>query len=289
MLADAQIALAQTASAIRYDQLGISDTIVQIGWFKLRWYSVSYIVSILLGWWYLTKLIAQPGAPMAKRHADDFVFYATLGIILGGRLGYCLFYKPEIFLNPIDVLKLWEGGMSLHGGVLGVILAIWLFVRRNGLNFLRVCDYIACCTPFGLFLVRIANFMNGELWGSPTNLPWAVIFPRTGDEVARHPSQLYEAGLEGLLSMAVLYWLFWKTDARYYPGRLMGVLALIYGVARFSIEFIREPDPGVYGLFGMSMGQTLSAPLILLGVYLIATSKGRRQRVEPFAGTASVA
>ncbi len=289
LLADAQIALAQTASAIRYDQLGISDTIVQIGWFKLRWYSVSYIVSILLGWWYLTKLIAQPGAPLAKRHADDFVFYATLGIILGGRLGYCLFYKPEIFLNPIDVLKLWEGGMSLHGGVLGVIAAIWLFVRRNKLNFLRVCDYIACCTPFGLLLVRIANFMNGELWGSPSTLPWAVVFPRTGDEIARHPSQLYEAGLEGLLSFVVLYYLFWKTDARYYPGRLMGVLALVYGCARFAIEFIREPDPGVYGLLGMSMGQTLSLPLILLGAYLIATSKGRRQRVEPFAGTASVA
>lgn len=281
--------LADATSAIRYDQLGISDTIVQIGWFKLRWYSVSYIASILIGWWYLTKLIAQPGAPMAKRHADDFVFYATLGIILGGRLGYCLFYKPEIFLNPVDVLKLWEGGMSLHGGVLGVILAIWLFVRRNQLNFLRVCDYIACCTPFGLFLVRIANFMNGELWGSPSTLPWAVVFPRTGDEIARHPSQLYEAGLEGLLSMAILWFLFWRTDARYYPGRLMGVLALVYGLARFSVEFIREPDPGVYGLFGMSMGQTLSTPLILLGLYLIATSKGRRERVEPIAGNASVA
>lgn len=282
--------LAEAASApIRFTELGLSDTIFEIGWFKLRWYSVSYIVSIILGWWYLNKLLLQPGAPMAKRHADDFVFYATLGIILGGRLGYCLFYRPEIFANPIDILKLWEGGMSLHGGVIGVIVAIWLFVRRNGLNFLRVCDYIACATPFGLFLVRLANFANGELWGRPTDLPWAIIFPRAPDELGRHPSQLYEAGLEGLLSMAILWYLFWRTDARYYPGRLMGTLALVYGVARFAIEFIREPDVGVSGLAGMSMGQTLSLPLILLGVYLIATSKGRRQRVEPVAGSASVA
>lgn len=282
--------LAEAASTpIRFTDLGISDTIFQIGWFKLRWYSVSYIVSILLGWWYLNKLLLQPGAPMARRHADDFVFYATLGIILGGRLGYCIFYAPQIFANPIDVLKLWEGGMSLHGGAIGVIIAIWLFVRRNGLNFLRVCDYIACATPFGLFLVRLANFANGELWGRPTDLPWAIIFPRAPDELGRHPSQLYEAGLEGLVSMAILWFLFWRTDARYYPGRLMGALALIYGCARFSLEFIREPDVGVTGLFGMSMGQTLSTPLILLGLYLIATSKGRRARVEPIAGTASVA
>jgi phosphatidylglycerol---prolipoprotein diacylglyceryl transferase len=289
LLADALNGLAPTTSAIRYDQLGISPTIFEIGWFKLRWYSVSYIVSILVGWWYMGKLIAQPGAPMAKRHIDDFVFYATLGVILGGRLGYCLFYKPELFLTPLQVLKLWEGGMSLHGGVLGVIFAIFIFTRKHKLNFLRVCDYISCATPFGLFLVRIANFMNGELWGGPSTLPWAVIFPGTGDEVARHPSQLYEAGLEGLVSMAILYVLFWKTDARYYPGRLMGTLALTYGVARFSMEFIREPDPGVYGLFGMSMGQTLSVPLIVLGLFLLATSKSRRNRVEPVAGTASIA
>ncbi len=281
--------LADATSAIRYDQLGIGPIIHDFGFFKLRWYSVSYIASILLGWWYLGKLIAQPGAPMAKRHIDDFVFYATLGIILGGRLGYCLFYRPEIFLTPVQVLKLWEGGMSLHGGVIGVIVAITLFTRKHGLNFLRVCDYIACATPFGLFLVRLANFVNGELWGKPTDVPWAVIFPGSGDEIARHPSQLYEAGLEGLVSMAVLWLLFWRTDARYYPGRLMGALALIYGFARFSLEFFREPDAGVTGLFGMSMGQTLSLPLVILGLWLIATSKSRRQRVEAVAGSASVA
>ena len=258
--------LADATSAIRYDQLGISPIIHDFGFFKLRWYSVSYIASIMLGWWYLGKLIAQPGAPMAKRHIDDFIFYATLGIILGGRLGYCLFYRPEIFLTPIEVFKLWEGGMSLHGGTIGVLVAITLFCRKHGLSFMRICDYVACATPFGLFLVRLANFANGELWGRPTTQSWGVIFPGTGDDIARHPSQLYEAGLEGLLSMAILWCLFWKTDSRYYPGRMFGALAVIYGCARFGLEFIREPDAGVNGLLGLSMGQTLSAPMIIAGV-----------------------
>lgn len=281
--------LADATSAIRYDQLGIGPIIHDFGFFKLRWYSVSYIVSILLGWWYLGKLIMQPAAPMAQRHVDDFIFYATLGIILGGRLGYCVFYRPEIFLTPINVLKIWEGGMSLHGGAIGMVVSIALFVRKHNLNFLRFCDYIACVTPFGMVLIRIANFVNGELWGKPTDLPWAIIFPGTGDEVPRHPSQIYEAGLEGGTALIVLWFLFWKTDARYYPGRLMGALALIYGCARFTLEFVREPDSGVSGLFGMSMGQTLSSPLIILGLWLIATSKSRRQRIEPIAGTSSVA
>lgn len=281
--------LAEASSAIRYDQLGLSPIALDLGFFKLRWYSLAYIASILIGWWYLLKLIAQPGAPMARRHADDFVFYATLGIIIGGRLGYCLFYKPEIFLTPLDVFKLWEGGMSLHGGTIGTILAIGWFTYRNKLSFLRFCDYIACATPFGLFFVRLANFVNGELWGRPTDVPWAMIFPATGDEIARHPSQLYEAGLEGLLSFAVLWLLFWKSDARYYPGRLFGMLALLYGSVRFGLEFLREPDVGVTGLFGLTMGQTLCVPMILLGLYLILTSKARRERVEAVAGTASVA
>ena len=282
--------LADVTSAIRYDQLGIGPIIHDFGFFKLRWYSVSYIASILLGWWYLGRLIAQPGAPMAKRHIDDFVFYATLGIILGGRLGYCIFYKPEIFLTPIQILKLWEGGMSLHGGFLGTIFAIWLFCRKHSLNMLRVCDYIACATPFGLFLVRIANFVNGELWGRPTDKPWGVIFPGTGDEVPRHPSQLYEAGLEGLLAMAVLWFLFWRTDARYQPGKLVGTGLTMYGLTRFGLEFLRQPDAGLEHLsWGLTMGQTLSVPMIAVGIYLLATAKGRRERVEPVAGLASVA
>ena len=282
--------LADATSAIRYDQLGLDPVLLDLGWFKLRWYSLSYIVSIMLGWWYLTKLIAQPGAAMAKRHIDDFVFYATLGIILGGRLGYCVFYKPEMFLNPLSVLRLWEGGMSLHGGFLGTIFAIWLFCRKHQLNMLRVCDYIACATPFGLVLVRVANFVNGELWGRPTTLAWGVIFPGTGDEIPRHPSQLYEAGLEGLVSMIVLWFLFWKTDSRYYPGRLVGTGLVIYGAARFGLEFLRQPDAGLENLsWGLTMGQTLSLPMLLVGLYLIFTAKSRRVRVESVSGAASVA
>jgi phosphatidylglycerol---prolipoprotein diacylglyceryl transferase len=281
--------LADAPSVIHFDQLGLSPIILEIGWFKLRWYSVSYIAAILLGWWYLVKLLGQAGAPMARRHADDFIAYATLGIILGGRLGFCLFYRPEIFLDPIQIVKLWEGGMSLHGGVVGVLIAIWLFVRKHKISFLRMCDYIACCTPFGLILVRLANFVNGELWGRPTDLPWAMIFPGAGDGLARHPSQLYEAGLEGVVSLVVMWFLFWKTDARYHPGKLFGVLAIIYGAARFIIEFVREPDNGITGLFGLTMGQTLCIPMLLGGIWLVKTSKARRARVEPVVGTESVA
>ncbi len=263
---------------------------MQLGPIKIRWYSISYIAMIMLGWWYLVRMIAQPGAPMAKRHVDDFVFYATLGIILGGRLGYCLFYKPDIFKHPLDVLKLWEGGMSLHGGFLGVITAIFLFCRNHKLSMLRVCDYVACTVPFGTFLVRIANFINGELWGRPTDVPWAMTFPGAGDMLARHPSQLYEAGLEGLLMAAILWPMFWKSDARYLPGKLLGTGLVLYGVVRFSLEFFRQPDAGMENLsWGLTMGQTLSSPMIIAGLYFLFTAKGRRQRVEPVAGTSSVA
>jgi phosphatidylglycerol:prolipoprotein diacylglycerol transferase len=154
---------------------------------------------------------------------------------------------------------------------------------------LRVHDYVACCAPFGIFLVRLANFTNGELWGRPTGMPWAVIFP-TGGEVPRHPSQLYEAGLEGLVLGIILWFLFWRTDARYQPGRLVGTFILVYGLSRFLVEFVRQPDEGLENLsWGLTMGQTLTLPMIIGGVFLIATSKGRRQRVEPIAGAESVA
>ena len=265
---------------------------LDLGFFQLRWYSLGYLAGILIGWWYLLKLLARPGAPMARRHADDMVFYATLGILIGGRLGYILFYKPSILANPIDIFKLWEGGMSFHGGVIGTSLGIIYMARKYGLDWLRVHDYVACCAPFGIFLVRLANFANGELWGrGPTEVPWAMVFP-TGGEVPRHPSQLYEAGLEGLLLGLVLWFLFWKTDARYQPGRLVGTFILGYGLSRFGVEFFRQPDEHLTRFAiesGLSMGQWLTLPMILGGVYLIATSKGRRQRVEPIAGHESVA
>lgn len=279
------------AGALQWTDLGLSPIALDLGFFQLRWYSLAYIAGILLGWWYLTRLLREPGAPMAKRHADDLVFYATLGIILGGRIGYILFYQPSLLARPLDALKLWEGGMSLHGGFLGVIIALWWFCRRQRLDMLRVCDFVAPVVPFGLGFGRLANFVNGELWGRPTTLPWGMVFPDPlAGAVARHPSQLYEAGLEGIVMFAVLWWMFWRTDARYQPGKLVGTGLILYGVFRSLVELVRQPDAGLEHLsWGLSMGQTLSIPMVLAGLYLVATAKGRRQRVEPIAGGASVA
>ncbi|MBX9730242.1 MAG: prolipoprotein diacylglyceryl transferase, partial [Sphingomonas sp.] len=271
---------------------GLNDTIFRIGWFSLKWYSVAYIAGIIVGWWYLLRLVAQPGAPMARRHVDDLIFYATLGIILGGRIGYVLFYQPAMLLTPLQIFRLWEGGMSFHGGVIGTTIGMMLFARSQQLNLLRVLDYVACASPFGMFFGRIANFVNGELYGKPSDVPWAIIFPRTGDDIARHPSQLYEAGLEGVALFALLWYFFWRTKARYDPGRLTGIALAGIGTARFIVEFFREPDEQLRAFAestGLHMGQWLCLPMILGGAYLIATSKRRRQRVEPIAGGESVA
>ncbi len=283
--------IAVVTDYIQFTDLGVGPVALDLGFFQIRWYSLGYLAGILLGYWYLLKLLAKPGAPMSREHADDMILYATLGIILGGRIGYILFYQPSILNNPVDIFKLWEGGMSLHGGTLGTIFAIWLLARKYKLSFLRVCDYIACVIPFGLFLVRLANFVNDELWGRVTDVSWAIIFPNGGD-LPRHPSQLYEAALEGVLMAAILWPLFWKTDARYRPGFLFGMAALIYGLSRFAVEFVREPDAQLQWLVeqsGFSMGQWLTIPMIVLGLFLVFTANGRRQRVEPVAGTKSVA
>lgn len=283
--------IASAAGYIQFTDLGVGPVALDLGFFQIRWYSLGYLAGILLGYWLLLRLLARPGAPMSREHADDMILYATLGIILGGRIGYILFYQPSILQNPIDILKLWEGGMSLHGGALGTIFAIWLLARKHKLSFLRVCDYVACVIPFGLFLVRLANFVNDELWGRVTDVPWAIVFPSGGD-MPRHPSQLYEAVLEGLLMAAILWPLFWKTDARYKPGFLFGMAAIIYGTARFTIEFFREPDQQLQWLVeasGLSMGQWLTIPMILAGLFLVFTAGARRQRIEPIAGSNSVA
>jgi phosphatidylglycerol---prolipoprotein diacylglyceryl transferase len=275
---------------VHWADLGLDPVLFALGPIKIRWYSLAYLAGILIGWWYLLKLIDRPGAPMARRHADDLVFYATLGVILGGRLGYVLFYRPEVyFADPVQILRIWDGGMSFHGGVIGTTLGILWLARKHKLDWLRVHDYVACCVPFGLFFGRLANFVNDELWGRPTDVPWAIVFPNGGD-VPRHPSQLYEAGLEGLLLFAILWLLFWKTEARYQPGKLVGTFLLGYGLSRFLVELVRQPDTGLEHLsWGLTMGQTLTVPMILGGAWLIATAKGRRQRVEPVAGTDSVA
>jgi phosphatidylglycerol---prolipoprotein diacylglyceryl transferase len=284
------------AHAIDFNSLGLGPVALDLGFFQLRWYSLAYLVGILAGWWYCLKLLSRPGAPMARRHADDMVFYGTLGVILGGRIGYVLFYRPEFYIeNPLEILQLWDGGMSFHGGAAGTSIAMFYLAWKNKLNVLRVHDYVSCVVPFALFLGRLANFVNAELWGRPTDVPWAIRFPENVDGVTilgppRHPSQLYEAGLEGLLLLAVLAFLFWRTDARYKPGLLTGVFVLGYGLSRFLVEFYRQPDQGLENLsWGLTMGQTLTLPMILAGLYLIVTAKGRRQRVEPIAGTESVA
>ena len=286
---------AASGNHIQFTDLGLDPVALDLGFFQLRWYSLAYIAGIFVGWWYLLKLLDQPGAPMARRHADDLIFYATLGIILGGRIGYILFYAPGILLDPIQIFRLWDGGMSFHGGVIGVSIGLLWMAHKNGLNWLRVHDYVACCVPFGLLFGRLANFINGELWGKPTDVAWGIVFPRTmanGMDPARHPSQLYEAALEGVVLLAVLGYMFWRTKARYEPGKLVGTFLLGYGLSRFVVEFFREPDSQFAGTFFenvLHMGQVLTLPMIFGGLYLILTAKRRRERVEPFMGTESVA
>ncbi|MCK9541773.1 MAG: prolipoprotein diacylglyceryl transferase [Novosphingobium sp.] len=262
---------------------------IDLGFFTLRWYSLAYLAGIVLGYWHLTRMIRAPGAPMAQRHADDLFFYCTVGIILGGRLGYATFYAPELWAQPLELLKLWNGGMSFHGGLIGTVVAIGWVAWRGGLPFLRVADYIAVCVPFGLFFGRLANFVNGELWGrvASPDVAWAMVFP-DGGPLPRHPSQLYEAVLEGLVLMIVLLLLFWKTQARFRPGLLVGVFTLGYGLARFTVEYYREPDAQLQELAlrtGLSMGQWLTIPMMLLGLALVAFALIRK----PLASAARAA
>jgi phosphatidylglycerol:prolipoprotein diacylglycerol transferase len=285
------------SNAIAWTDLHLDPVALHLGFFDLRWYSLAYLAGIFIGYWYLLKLLAKPGAPMARRHADDLVFYAALGIILGGRIGYVLFYNLGYYAqHPVDVLKLWDGGMSFHGGLVGTVLGILYLSWKQKLPALRIHDYVACVAPIGLFFGRLANFVNHELWGAPTNVPWAVRFPEVVAGVTilgppRHPSQIYEAVLEGVVLFAILWWMFWKTEARYQPGKLVGAFGFFYGIFRFLVEFVREPDPQLTGFAhetGLHMGQWLSLPLIIGGIWLMWTAKGRRVRVEPTLGSASV-
>jgi phosphatidylglycerol---prolipoprotein diacylglyceryl transferase len=284
--------------AIAWTDLGLDPVALDLGVFELRWYSLAYLAGIFIGYWYLLRLLREPGAPMARRHADDLVFYAALGIILGGRLGYVLFYNlPYYSENPLDIFKLWDGGMSFHGGVIGTTIGILYLSWRQKLQWLRVHDYVACCVPFGLFFGRLANFVNAELWGAPADVPWAVRFPEiiAGASTLgppRHPSQIYEALTEGVLLFLILWLLFWKTEARYQPGKLVGAFLFFYGLFRFAIEFVREPDQQLIAFAqnsGLHMGQWLSLPMILGGLFLMLTANRRRVRVESIAGSESVA
>jgi phosphatidylglycerol:prolipoprotein diacylglycerol transferase len=253
-----------------------------LGPFSLRWYSLSYIAAILCGWWLLARMIKQPGSPMTATNVDDFITWATLGVILGGRLGYVIFYNPAQYMaDPMAILRVWDGGMSFHGGCFGVILGCWGFGLANKVSGLRVLDYVATVSPLGLGFGRLANFVNGELWGRPTGSNWGIIFPDAGPE-PRYPSQLFEFALEGVVLMTILTTLFWATRARFRPGLLSGVFGIGYGASRFIVEFFREPDRQL-GILpsGLTMGQTLTLPIILVGLLLVINALRRPATAQP--------
>jgi phosphatidylglycerol:prolipoprotein diacylglycerol transferase len=252
----------------------IDPVLIQIGPFALRWYALAYIMGILLGWLYARAIIrSEPlwggKAPMTVADYDDFVLWVTLGVILGGRIGYVVFYNPAHFAaNPAEIIQLWKGGMSFHGGFVGVVLAVFLFARSRGIPFLSLADVTCAVYPIGHFLGRIANFINAELWGRPSDVPWAMVFPG-GGPIPRHPSQLYQAVLEGLLLLVVLAW-FVRRGALKRPGLVTGLFALGYGSTRIVCELFREPDPQLGFLWGgLTMGMLLSIPLMLAGLGFI--------------------
>jgi len=251
----------------------IDPIAIKVGPLAVRWYALSYIAGILLGWWHMRTIAAAPPKAMTEAQSDDLVVWCTLGIVLGGRLGYVLFYQPSYYLaHPDEALALWHGGMSFHGGLLGVVLALVLFTWRQRLSFLMVGDVVCCAVPIGLGLGRLANFVNGELYGQPSDLPWAMVFPN-GGPVPRHPSQLYEALLEGVVLFLLLF-VFRRAGYRSRPGFLAGLFMIGYGVARIVGELFREPDPFMgYLRLGTTEGQLLSIPVILYGIWLIWHAK----------------
>jgi phosphatidylglycerol:prolipoprotein diacylglycerol transferase len=258
----------------------IDPVALEIGPVSIRWYGLAYMAGILLGWLYGRYLVSRPelwgGKPaMAVPQADDFLLWITLGIVLGGRLGFVLFYEPSYFWqNPAEIPAVWNGGMSFHGGLLGVVLAVYLFAKIKGINGLSLGDVASASTPFGLFFGRIANFINSEVVGRVSDAPWAMVFPGAGDQ-PRHPSQLYEAALEGLVLFVVLAALI-RAGALKRPGLILGAFAFGYAVARSICEHFREPDPQLGFLWGgLTMGTLLSIPLMLAGIILMAVALRR--------------
>ncbi len=251
--------------------LAIDPVLIQLGPIAIRWYALAYVAGILLGFQYIKSLNKQsaPGI-FSEKGLDDLVFYAVVGIIIGGRLGYVLFYNAPYYVeNPAEIVAIWQGGMSFHGGLIGATVAFYRFSKRHYVPFLSVMDYIACAAPIGLFFGRIANFINGELYGRVSDVNWAVVFPN-GGSMPRHPSQLYEALLEGALLFIIMALLWHRTALRRKRGCMAGIFLVGYGLSRFAIEFFREPDPQLGFLFaGATMGQLLCIPMILLGSWLI--------------------
>jgi phosphatidylglycerol:prolipoprotein diacylglycerol transferase len=277
--------------------------------FALRWYALAYIAGLVAGWWLIVQAVKRPAlwpgsvAPMRPEQVEGLLTAVVLGVIIGGRLGFVMFYQPAYYLqNPGEILRIWQGGMAFHGGLIGVAVAALIFCRMNKVAPLQVADAMAMVVAIGLGLGRLANFVNAELWGRPTDLPWGVVFPgeaaqacagpvgivttELGEMCARHPSQLYQAGLEGLVMGAILLWLAWRRGWLRTPGALTGMFFTIYGLARFAVEFVRQPDAQFVGpdnpvgfalalspSVGLTMGQLLSLPMIALGLWLVVTRR----------------
>lgn len=286
--------------AINFPEIDPNALVIPVLDLPLRWYALAYIAGLILGWRIIVGLMKRPAlwggqAPMAPARVEDLLTAVILGVVIGGRLGFVLFYQPGYYLaNPAEIVKVWQGGMSFHGGFLGVVVAAWWFCRRHAIAALPVADAFALAAPVGLFFGRLANFINAELWGRPTDAPWGVIFPgaaaqdcpRVVGACARHPSQLYEAGLEGLVLGAVL-WLLLARGGLRRPGLLLGVFLAGYGAARFFVELFRQADAQFitpdnplghaiqFGGFGLSMGQLLSLPMIVIGLAFVARALAR--------------
>ncbi|MDY8110088.1 prolipoprotein diacylglyceryl transferase [Fulvimarina sp. 2208YS6-2-32] len=276
-----------TLGVVAYPQ--IDPVFLDLGVIQLRWYGLAYVVGILCGWLYGRSIVANPRlwpdrvSPITKTEVDDFILYITLGVVLGGRLGSVLFYDFERYLaDPMAVFRVWEGGMAFHGGLIGVVVAVLVFCRVYRVPLWSMFDVAAVCVPFGLFFGRIANFINGELWGAPTSVAWAMVFPDAGPE-PRHPSQLYEAVLEGLVLFLILRIATHRFGMLKRPRFVAGLFLTGYASARIFVEFFRMPDAHLGYLYGgwLTMGMTLSIPMLLIGLWAMAFSKYHSYAADP--------
>lgn len=253
----------------------IDPVAIAIGPLKIHWYGLTYLVGFAAGWWLGRLRSRKPWSPVNEEQVGDLLFYLALGVILGGRFGYVIFYNFDVFLaDPLWLLRVWEGGMSFHGGLLGVMLGMWWYGRKIGAGFWRMTDFVAPLVPVGLGAGRIGNFINGELWGKSTDVPWGMVFPQAPDALARHPSQLYQFALEGVLFFIILWWFSAKPRPRM---AVSGLFLICYGVFRFAVEFVREPDAqlGYLAFDWLTMGQVLSLPMVIAGLLLMVVAYRR--------------